>query len=128
MCYQSKSHVIYYNSKKSSCFTTFHPYCLRFSCYTLDKKIRGPWTALKRKNRIIAASTLKQVMTHPVGAAIIGPILQRMAAAAGGATRKKEYDASSMSMMMGIQLNTLVDFHVLTEEQLNGILSQINQA
>ena len=26
------------------------------------------------------------------------------------------------------QLNTLVDFHVLTEEQLNGILSQINQA
>ena len=31
-------------------------------------------------------------------------------------------------MMSGIQLNTLVDFHVLTEEQLNGILSQINQA
>ena len=25
-------------------------------------------------------------------------------------------------------LNTLIDFHVLTEEQLNGILSQINQA
>ena len=33
-----------------------------------------------------------------------------------------------MSMMMGIQLNTLMDFHVLTEEQLNGILNQINQA
>lgn len=32
------------------------------------------------------------------------------------------------AMMMGIQLNTLIDFHVLTEEQLNGILSQINQA
>ena len=32
------------------------------------------------------------------------------------------------AMMSGIQLNTLVDFHVLTEEQLNGILSQINQA
>lgn len=32
------------------------------------------------------------------------------------------------AMMGGIQLNTLVDFHVLTEEQLNGILSQINQA
>ena len=31
-------------------------------------------------------------------------------------------------MMSGIQLNTLVDFHVLTEEQLTGILSQINQA
>ena len=42
--------------------------------------------------------------------------------------RKKDDDASSMSMMMGIQLNTLIDFHVLTEEQLNGILSQINQA
>ena len=50
------------------------------------------------------------------------------AAAAGGATGKKDDDASSMSMMMGIQLNTLIDFHVLTEEQLNGILSQINQA
>lgn len=46
----------------------------------------------------------------------------------GGATGKKEDDASSISMMMGIQLNTLVDFHVLTEEQLNGILNQINQA
>ena len=75
-----------------------------------------------------AASTLKQVMTHPVGAAIIGPILQRMASAAGGATGKKDDDASSLSMMMGIQLNTLIDFHVLTEEQLNGILGQINQA
>ena len=61
-----------------------------------------------------AASTLKQVMTHPVGAAIIGPILQRMASAAGGATGKKDDDASSLSMMMGIQLNTLIDFHVLT--------------
>ena len=50
------------------------------------------------------------------------------AAAAGGATGEKDDDASSMSMMMGIQLNTLIDFHVLTEEQLNGILSQINQA
>ena len=75
-----------------------------------------------------AASTLKQVMTHPVGAAIIGPILQRMASAAGGATGKKDDDAPSLSMMMGIQLNTLIDFHVLTEEQLNGILGQINQA
>ena len=75
-----------------------------------------------------AASTLKQVMTHPVGAAIIGPILQHMAAAAGSATGKKDDDDSSLSMMMGIQLNTLIDFHVLTEEQLNGILSQINQA
>ena len=45
-----------------------------------------------------------------------------------GATGKKEDGASSISMMMGIQLNTLVDFHVLTEEQLNGILNQINQA
>lgn len=53
-----------------------------------------------------------------------------MAAAAdeGVATGKKDDDASSMSIMMGIQLNTLIDFHVLTEEQLNGILSQINQA
>ena len=45
------------------------------------------------------ASTLKQVMTHPVGAAIIGPILQRMASAAGGATGKKDDDASSLSMV-----------------------------
>ena len=50
------------------------------------------------------------------------------AAAAGGATGEKADDASSMSMMMGIQLNTLIDFHVLIEEQLNGILRQINQA
>lgn len=48
--------------------------------------------------------------------------------AAGGATGKKDDDASWLSMMMGIQLNTLIDFHVLTEEQLNGILGQINQA
>ena len=75
-----------------------------------------------------AAFTLKQVMTYPVGAAIIGPILQRIAAAAGGATGKKDDDDSSLSMMMGIQLNTLIDFHVLTEEQPNGILRQINQA
>ena len=52
MCYQSKSRAIYDNSKNSSCFTTFHPHRLRFSCYTLGKKIKGPWTALKRKNRI----------------------------------------------------------------------------
>ena len=75
-----------------------------------------------------AASTLKQIMTHPVGAAIIGPILQRMAAAAGDATGKKDDDDSSLSMMMGIQIVTLVDFHVLTEKQLNDILNQINQA
>lgn len=31
-------------------------------------------------------------------------------------------------MMMGIQIVTLVDFHVLTEKQLNDILNQINQA
>jgi len=67
-------------------------------------------------------------MTHPVGAAIIGPILQRMAAAAGDATGKKDDDDSSLSMMMGIQIVTLVDFHVLTEKQLNDILNQINQA
>ena len=49
------------------------------------------------------------------------------AADADDTTGKKDDDASPMSMM-GIQLNTLIDFHVLTEEQLNGILSQINQA
>ena len=32
MCYRSKNRVIYDNLKNSSCFTTFHPYCLRFSC------------------------------------------------------------------------------------------------
>ena len=32
MCYRSKSRAIYDNLKNSSCFTTFHPYCLRFSC------------------------------------------------------------------------------------------------
>ena len=32
MCYRSKSRAIYDNPKNSSCFTTFHPYCLRFSC------------------------------------------------------------------------------------------------
>ena len=47
-----KNRVIYDNSKNSSCFTTFHPYCLRFSCYTLGKKIRGLRTALKRKEGI----------------------------------------------------------------------------
>ena len=75
-----------------------------------------------------AASTLKQVITHPVGAAIIGPILQRMASAAGGATGKKDDDASSLSMMMGIQLNTLIDFHVLTEEQLYDVEQEANEA
>ena len=30
--------TVYDNLKNSSCFTTFHPYCLRFSCYTLGKK------------------------------------------------------------------------------------------
>ena len=52
LCCRSKSRVIYYNPKNSSCFTTFHPYCLRFSCYTLGKKIRGLRTALKRKEGI----------------------------------------------------------------------------
>ena len=51
-----------------------------------------------------------------------------MAAAAGDATGKKDDDDSSLSMMMGIQIATLVDFHVLTEEQLYDILNQINQA
>ena len=85
-------------------------------------------TLYRSKRRAAINRILKQVITHPVGAAIIGPILQRMASAAGGATGKKDDDASSLSMMMGIQLNTLIDFHVLTEEQLNGILGQINQA
>ena len=44
MCYQSKSRAIYDNSKKSSHFTAFHPYCLRFSCYTLGKKKNLPPT------------------------------------------------------------------------------------
>ena len=52
LCCRSKSRVIYYNPKISSYFTTFHPYCLRFSCYTLGKKIRGLRTALKRKEGI----------------------------------------------------------------------------
>ena len=42
--------------------------------------------------------------------------------------RVTELQGQVSAMMSGIQLNTLVDFHVLTEEQLNGILSQINQA
>ena len=32
MCCRSKSRAIYDNPKNSSCFTIFHPYCLRFSC------------------------------------------------------------------------------------------------
>ena len=52
LCCRSKSRVVYYNPKISSYFTTFHPYCLRFSCYTLGKKIRGLRTALKRKEGI----------------------------------------------------------------------------
>ncbi len=32
MCCRSKSRAIYDNPRNSSCFTTFHPYCLRFSC------------------------------------------------------------------------------------------------
>ena len=63
------------------------------------------------------------------GGAIFGAIGGRIdRLTAGSATGKKDDDDSSLSMMMGIQLNTLIDFHVLTEEQLNGILSQINQA
>ena len=194
MCYRSKSRVIYYNPKISSCFTTFHPYGLRFSCYTLGKKIRGLRTALRRKEGItgrlpggvsVAESSavllknekgvlplakgckavfLGEFAEHPryqgggsshvnsakVTCALehapgvvyaqgyrtdedtVDPALEQAsvatAADADGATGKKDDDASSMSMMMGIQLNTLIDFHVLTEEQLNGILSQINQA
>ena len=51
-----------------------------------------------------------------------------MASAAGGATGKKDDDASSLSMMMGIQLNTLIDFHVLTEEQLYDVEQEANEA
>ena len=32
MCCRSKSRAIYDNPKNSSCFMTFHPCCLRFSC------------------------------------------------------------------------------------------------
>ena len=69
---------------------------------------------------------------HAIGkcASLLGELSprQRMAAAAGDATGKKDDDDSSLSMMMGIQIVTLVDFHVLTEKQLNDILNQINQA
>ena len=44
MCCRSKNRAIYDNPKNSSCFTTFHPYCLRFSCYTLGKKKNLPPT------------------------------------------------------------------------------------
>ena len=64
-------------------------------------------------------------MKDPRGAALIGPILQKMAAAAGSATGADT--AGSMQMMQGMLLNTLVSFGILTEPQLQGILQQLNQ-
>ena len=70
-------------------------------------------------------SSLGSVMKDPRGAALIGPILQKMAAAAGSATGADT--AGSMQMMQGMLLNTLVSFGILTEPQLQGILQQLNQ-
>ena len=88
------------------------------------------WCALEAGELTLWLEARKAKLHSLYGSALenFSQALQRMAAAAGSATGKKDDDDSSLSMMMGIQLNTLIDFHVLTEEQLNGILSQINQA
>ncbi len=70
-------------------------------------------------------STIADVMAVPHGAALLGPILKQMAAAAGGATGADS--CNSIQMMQGILLNTLVSFGVLSEAQLQGILQQLNQ-
>ena len=70
-------------------------------------------------------STLADVMANPRGAALLGPILQRMAAAAGQATGADGVNAQQM--LKGILLNTLVSFGVLGDAQLQGILQQLNQ-
>ena len=75
--------------------------------------------------RFTEFSTLADVMAHPRGAALLGPTLQRMAAAADQATGGDGVNAQQM--LKAILLNTLVSFGVLDDAQLGEILRQLNQ-
>ena len=70
-------------------------------------------------------STLADVVSDPKGAAVFGPILQRLAEAAAGQASAGDTEGASR-MLEGMTLGTLVSFGVLTEEQLKGMLEGLN--
>ena len=70
-------------------------------------------------------STLADVVSDSKGAAVFGPILQRLADAAAGQASAGDTEGASR-MLEGMTLGTLVSFGVLTEEQLKGMLEGLN--
>ena len=84
-----KRSLAYYEPELHDFYAESGTYQICIGASSRDLRLTGSleWQAAQPLPvHFTAASTLKQVMTHPVGAAIIGPILQRMASAAGGAT------------------------------------------
>ncbi len=103
-------------------------YGIEIGASSRDIRLRAAVALLATRSlprRFTEFSTLADVMAHPSGAAMLGPILQRMAAAAGQATGAD--GVNSQQMLKGILLNTLVSFGVLSDAQLQGILQQLNQ-
>lgn len=70
-------------------------------------------------------STLADVVSDSKGAAVFGPILQRLAEAAAGQASAGDTEGASR-MLEGMTWGTLVSFGVLTEEQLKGMLEGLN--
>lgn len=103
-------------------------YGIEVGASSRDIRLRGTvaYTAARQLPRSFTIySTLADAIADERGAAVFGPILQRMAVAgaqqaAGGDTE------AALRMLGGITLGTLVSFGMLTAEQLNGMLASIS--
>lgn len=86
------------------------------------------FTATRSLPRVISAySTLADVLAIPAGAQMLGPVLERMAAGAGVAAGSDDVEGAR-AMLAGIQLSSLVGFGMIGEEQLEGLIAQLNAA
>lgn len=114
----------------------FHDFYAESGCYHIEIGASSRDIRLKGSVQLIASrslphtfseySTLSSVIEDPRGAALLGPILQRLTSEAAKQAAGSD-TVGTAQMMGGMLLNTLVAFGVLTEEQLNKILSELNR-
>lgn len=121
----------YYESLFHDFYAESGVYQVEIGSSSRDIRLKAPitWNASRPLPvTFTAASTMAQIMSTPKGQVIVGPILQGMAAAAAGQTGSTDNAGSGTTMQMlgGIQLSTLIDFGILTDAQVEGIVQALN--
>lgn len=120
----------YYEPLLHAFFAESGAYGIEVGASSRDIRLRATvaFTATRSLPRAFSAhSTLADIMDTPAGAQVFGPVLERMVAGALGAAGSDDVEGTR-AMLAGIQLSSLVGFGMIGEEQLDGLIAQLNAA